>query len=176
MFFVGPASLERPPARRTPFLGTASTTGDGPRDHLGLTELLSDAPITGVRLTQRIAGRVGDNQLGALTVAIDDRVLAEGAPKIHRFFAIDVVYKPGRLSPRDFGFILVADALFDAIASQNQKFSHHLMSLLVDSSWQQHGSRIVGSKDSEGLLEQRWKRRVVLCHLSIERDANGPLW
>lgn len=160
MFFVEPELLRA---------SVGESTVLGP---MAFLSLLSHAPIARVGLTQGVASRVRDDELRALTIAVDDCVLAEGPTKIHCFFAIDVVHQPSGFAPSDFGLVLVADALFDAVAPQDQQFAHYLMPLFVDSAGQEHGARIVRSEDGEGFFQERGQQSIVPHRFSIEGDTN----
>ena len=60
-------------------------------------------------LSDIVTRRVGNDQLGASALAVDDGVLAEGAAEIDRLFAVDAVDEPGRLPPDAFGLRLEPD-------------------------------------------------------------------
>src|SRR5690606_14081359 len=120
-------------------------------------------------------GGVGDDELGARTRAVHDRVLTKGAPDVNRLFAADAVDEPGRLAPDAIRVLVVADAVLHAVPAENQEVAQHLMARLVDPPRQEHAPRVVRREQREVPSEDLRQRGHVLDELAVEGSAHDAV-
>src|SRR5690606_35328274 len=145
------------------------------RRSASLGRLLSDAPVALEGPADVVTRRVGHDELGARSRAVDDRVLTKGAPDVDRFVPVDAVDEPGRLAPHAVWVFVVADAVLHAISAEDEQIAEDLVARLVDPPRQEHAPRVVGREQREVSPEDLRERGHVFDELSVERRAHDAV-
>ena len=104
-----------------------------------------------------------------LAQADDEAIKRVLLAETDRFFARDSLDKPRRLAPDTFRLVVVSDAVFDAMAAEDQQVAEDLMTAIVDAPWKQHRARVVRRQDGEVLPQQRRQGRGILDRIALER-------